>query len=225
MADKSGATYRDLRTMGPNEVRQQFRHYVHEAGNVIAADTVEFELELAEDEGGVPMVSLTAWSVDGGMSTPAVATHVTSNGDTVVFEFHYPQNQKSTAQFDETTTYTEVVHALAGVTGGAATPAQIVVSLNADVNFRLWGFAAVTATNVVTVFPKGPESHVRIGNDSTSALAGSFGTAIFNDKRTFSQLNPSEYLMTYTPGVEPKKVVITKTGATVPKLVLVVSAH
>ena len=75
------------------------------------------------------------------------------------------------------------------------------------------------------VFPIGPESHVRIGNDSTSALAGSFGTAIFNDQRTFTQLNPSEYLMAYTPGDAPKKVVITKSGSTVASLVLVVSAH
>ncbi len=225
MADKSGATYRDKRTMGPNEVRSQYRHYVHEAGNVAAADTVELELENAEFEGGVPMVGLTAWSANGGMATPAVATHVTSDGDTIVFEFHYPQAQKSTALIDEGTTYTEVVHVLAGVAPGAATAVEAAASLNADLNFRLWGFAAVTATNVLTVFPVGPESHVRIGNDSTSALAGSFGTAIFNDQRTFTQLNPSEYLMAYTPGDAPKKVVITKSGSTVASLVLVVSAH
>lgn len=225
MVDVTGATYRDKRTMGPNEFRLQYRHYVVEAGNVAATNTLEFDLENAEDEGGVPLVSVTAWSVDGGMSTPAVATHVSSDDDTIVFEFHYPQNQLSTAKFDETTTYTEVVHTLAGVTGGAATPAQIVASANADVNFRLWGFAAVTATNVVTVFPIGPESHVRIGSGSTSAVAGSFGVAIFNNARTFTQLNPSEYLMTYTPGTEPKRVVVTKTGTTVPKLVVAVTAH
>lgn len=227
MANVTGATFRDLRTMGVNEVRLQYRHYVMQAGNWTSSDTVEVELENDENEGGVPMVGITVWSHDGGMDTTATATHVSSDDDTIVFEFHYPQNQPITTDMlrDTQPTYTEVVHILAGVTGGAATAAEIVLSLNADTNFRLWGFAAVTATNVVTVFPKGPESHVRIGTGSTSVVAGTFGLAIFNDARTLVQIDPTLTLMTYTPGSVPKKVVVAKTGATVAKAEVVVTAH
>lgn len=227
MANKTGGAYRDKRTPGVNHVRDQYRHYVVEGGNVVAADILDVLLEQDEHEGGQPLVSLTAWSHNGGMVTPAAATQVTSDGDTIVFEFHYPQIQpvRTDRDRDDQPNYTEVVHTLAGVTGGAATAVQIVASLNADADFKVWGFAAVSATNVVKVFPIGPDSHVRIGIGSTSVVAGLFGQAVFNDARTFTQLNPSEYLMTYTPGTTPKKVVVTKTGATVVGLAVVVSAH
>lgn len=222
MANQTQATSRDVRTYFLTEERLQKRHFLIEAGAIPNGDTIQVTHPDFADEGGFPMVSCNVFTHDGGMSTPATATHVTSNGDTIVFEFRYPEKDNVLLNSESTTSYKTLTHVLAGVTGGAATPAQITASLNADTAFRAYGYAAVTASNVVTVFPVGPNSHVKIGVGSTSVVAGTFGLAITNDVRTYTQKDPSSWLATHNTSTG----VVTLTngsGSTAYKVVAVVS--
>src|SRR5690606_29025668 len=157
MANATQASFADVRSYGINNDRLKKRTYYVESGIVPDDDTIEFAHPDFATEGGFPVLGASVYTHNGGMATGAVATHVTSNGDTLVLEIKNPHVQEWLYQGQPE--YVEVLHVLAGVTGGAATPAQIAASLNADTNFTSWAYAAVTATNVLTLFPEGAEGH------------------------------------------------------------------
>lgn len=220
MANATQNTYKDGRTYGVSNDRLQKRAYFAEAGVVPNGDTLEVIHPDFATEGGFPVLGASAYSHDGGMATTATASHVTSNGDTIVLEFDNPHERDRREQFESE--YVEVVHVLSGVSAGAATAAEIVSSLNSDSAVREWGYAAVSATNVVRVYPHGADGHVRIGNGSTSVAAGTFGIALRNNARTYTELDPSEWLLTHTPA-DGKVSVANSSGGPVSSVIAAVS--
>lgn len=213
MADATQNVFKDERGVTLTRENQQRERYLVETGIAAASDTLVLVLnDSTLKEAAMPSIQASAWTHDGGLSTGATATHVTSDGDTIVFDFKDPDNALNDSFSDG---FTSVTHTLDGVTGGAATAAEIVASLNADTAFTAWAYAAVTATNVVTVFPKGPLGQVKIGTGSTSAAASDFAaTTADNAARTFTKVDMVDAAYTMTYAAATKTLTITDVAGT-----------
>jgi len=120
-------------------------------------DTVSFTYDANGDLALPPHEVKVLTHTGGDLTNGADGNWNVNNGDTIVFGvdekgYNYtltPSQMKAGRQ--------ALTHALAGVTNGAATPAQVAASINADkgINSYIYAVASLTA-NRVTLFPKKP---------------------------------------------------------------------
>lgn len=237
MANATANTHVESPNATLTREREQRTIVILESASVADTNTLEYVRPAEYGDGGeaaVPHMGVEIYTHDGGFENgSAAATYATSDGETIVFEFWDPDNAANEApnahDGAQVMKWTEVVHVLSGVTGGAATPAQIVASLNADPYFSAWAYAAasIATANAVTVFPRGPRGRVRIGTGSTSAFASLFsGTGADNAQRIFTRVGPNiaadPWDVSYDAG--DRKVIITNnTAATVERVCAVIS--
>lgn len=203
----------DERTMGVNEVRHQNVRYHVEAGDMGAGDTLEVVWQDSEQEGGLPPSGLEIYLHDGGF-TAGGGTYADADGDTLVLSFHDPDLDDRCNQCDPVPLFLDVTHTLDGVTGGAATDAQVVASLNADLEFRKYGHAGLVS-GAVTIFPIGANAVVKVGEGSTAnALAAAFPTtASDNGTRTFARQDIVAAAWTASYAAATKTYTITSVAA------------
>jgi len=215
--------------------KEQRSRAVMEAAVMADADTLEWVRDALVSEAAYPHMGLDVYTHDGGLenTTPA-ATYANTDGDTITFQFFDPDaadddrvigSAADLGQPDRL--FTEVVHTLAGVTAGAATPAQIAASLNGDAEFSKWAYAAAGAisANGVAVFPRGLRGQARVTGVSAAAGIVYPGTTVKNAERTFTRVGPlmggSGWDVSYAAAT--KTVVVTNnTGGPVSRVAAVI---
>lgn len=145
-------------------------------------DDVKVSFSKAGDSRLPPKAVSISRHTGGDMTSAASATFALNNGDTLVFSVD-PDNNG---------VFEEIVHALAGVTNGAATAAQIAASINADTKLsgKVVAVAGLTA-NAVTLFVATPRGKALVTGGTASALLAFPGTGADSKKRVYvSQSSP-----------------------------------
>jgi len=139
-------------------------------------DTAQITLDAPGDT-KLPPRSVTVYRHTGGdITSLASATFAVNNGNTIEFWVDDDANGK----------YTQIVHALAGVTNGAATAAQIAASINGDAVLSKYVVAVAGLTaNAVTLFPRLARSKFYIG--AQPAVLGWAGVADYAARTYVSQ--------------------------------------
>lgn len=187
-----------------NRERDQRTTFFLEEGQMLdtATTTYDFSSHFREGEQQLPP-AVEIFTHDGGMENTVDATWTLSDGDTIQFRFWDPDNDAqrvgSAADMpsDGSSTppvlYTDLTHVLAGVTATAATAQQVVDSLNADVEFAKWAYAALGPTaNRVAIYLKGPRARMSITGGTAQAVILFPATEIDNAERTFTHVGPGQ---------------------------------
>ena len=230
MADATQTSFLDPRTYGLNEVRHQHKTWHVEAGIVADTDSVEIlHPDYASMEGPFPNTGCVVYTHDGGLVFDFTANSTNSAGDTMVLEAINPHDQDLREQKDMQPgppNYVEIVHVLADtVTDTAITSAEAAASWNADPLAARWAYATATSATELTLFPKGPEGHIRqgVGSTATNLMGKNTVVAVLNSARLFTattQVALTAWRWTYQSG---KVTVINDTGGAVTAVFAVVT--
>lgn len=120
-------------------------------------DTVQYVFDPQGDISLPPQSVRVYTHTSGDITNTVDATWSVNNGDTLIFSIDDAGLNTARTPSERKAGRLTVTHALASVTNGAATAAQVAASINADTNLRLYVYAVAGLTaNRVTLFPRHP---------------------------------------------------------------------
>lgn len=169
--------------------------------SLAASDNVQYTLPAAGDVGTPPFAMEVYTHSGGDLTSAAGATFNLQVTDTLTFSIDEKGYNSALTQAQMKQGRQSVTVALAGVTPGSATAAQIAAAINADAVASKYIFAVAGLTaNAVSLFPKQPNIKFSVsGGTAQTLLQFPAGDADFN-ARTYTKEDPSLWTMTYAAG-------------------------